>query len=123
MLGADPTSRFMVLAVRGETERELLAIEGLDSFMVRPGGVDAGKKEYRTITERLSVITHPVFRVLTPSLHIYGDVLAAGFLKIVAEGMDGIRAVLGEEKRVIRSKEMKLLAMNNSADDSTASRQ
>ena len=123
MLGADPGSQFMVLAVRGETEQALLTIEGLDCFIVRPGGVEVAKKENRTITEKLSVVTHPVFRMLMPSLHIYGDVLAKGFIKIVAEGMVGVKAVLGEEKRVILSKEMKLLGMNDSAGDSTASPQ
>jgi hypothetical protein len=121
VLGADTTSWFMLLAVRGETEQALLAIEGLDCCMVRPGAVEAGKKENPTITERLSVVTHPVFRMLIPSLHIYGDVIAKGFVKIAVEGMPGIKAVLGEEKRAILSKEMKLLGMNDSTGDSRAS--
>ena len=123
ILGADPTSWFMILSVRGETDQTLLAIEGLDCFIVRPGAVETENDENPTITKRLGVISYPLFRVLIPSLHIYGDVIATGFIKIATEGMVGIKAVLGEEKRVILSREMKLLGMNDSAEDSRASRQ
>lgn len=109
ILGAD------LLSVRGETDQTLLAIEGLDCFIVRPGAVEMENDENPTITKRL---VYPLFRVLIPSLHIYGDVIATGFIKIAAEGMVGIKAVLGEEKRVILSREMKLLGMNDSAEDS-----
>lgn len=113
IIGAD------LLSVRGETDQMLLAIEGLDCFIVRPGAVEMENDENPTITKRL---VYTLFRMLIPSLHIYGDVIATGFIKIAINGIVAINAVLGEEKRVILSREMKRLGMNDSAEDSRASR-
>jgi len=107
----------MLSVVRGETEVGLLGMEGLDVFIVRPGVVEAAKKEGAGWLARFASAVTPVFRVLTPGLHIYGNVLAKGFIKIALEGMKGVQEVLGEEKRVILSKEMKRLGMSDSEGD------
>ena len=64
--------------------------------------MEAAKKEGAGLWERFGVVVTLLFRVV-PSLHIYGDVLARGFVRIAAEGMEGVKSVLGEEKLVIPS--------------------
>ena len=109
ILGADVRAWERVRAAHGQAERELLGLEGVDVFCVRPGAVEAAKKEGAGWWERFGALVTLLFRAV-PSLHIHGDILASGYVKIAVEGMEGVKEVLGEEKRVIPSKEMKLLA-------------
>ena len=111
LAGADSSSWWMVAAIRGEAETELLGIEGIDAFIVRPGAVEAGKRENPTWTERLGGWMMPFFRICMPSFHIYGDVLGKGYIKVITEGMDGVKSVLGKETRVLVSKEMKMMGL------------
>jgi len=116
ILAADAGAWDMVRGVHGETERELLGLEGVDVFCVRPGAVEAAKKEGAGWWERFGGVITLLFRAV-PSLHIYGDVLARAFVRIAVEGMEGVKSVLREEKQVISSHEMKLLGAVDSGRD------
>lgn len=111
LLGADPSSWWTVAAVRVQAEAELLGIEGIDGFIVRPGAVEAGKRDNPTLTERIGVWMMPFFRICMPSLHIYGDVLGKGYIGVVTRGMEGVKSVLGKETRTLTSKEIKMVGM------------
>ena len=71
------------------------------------GIVEAGKRKIPTWAERFVGLTMPAMRVFLPSLHIHGDVIAKGYIKVVTEGLKGVRDVLGVETRVLSSKQMK----------------
>lgn len=106
--GADPSAWLMLPQVRGQTEVALLAEEGIDVFMVRPGVVEA-KKENANFLERFAAFTTPAFRIVTPGFHIHGYVIARGYIKVATQGMEGVKTVLGEETRILSNKQMKLL--------------
>jgi hypothetical protein len=98
-------------AVRGKAEAELLKIEGIDAFMVRPGAVEAGKRDNPTLSERIGEWMMPFFRICMPSFHIYGDVLGKGYIRVITEGMEGVKSVIGKETRVLLPREIKMMGM------------
>ena len=107
--GADSSSWWTLTAIRGQAEEGLLSIEGIDAFMVRPGAVEAGKRDNPSLSERIGEWMMPFFRICMPSFHIYGDTLGKGFIKVISEGMEGVKRVLGKETRVLLPKEIKML--------------
>jgi len=109
--GADVSSWWAPTAVRGLAETELLAIEGVDVFVVRPGAVEAGKRADPSISERIGELMMPFFRICMPGFHVYGDVLGRGYIKLVTEGMEGVKSVLGKETGVLLPKEIKMMGM------------
>jgi len=69
-------------------------------------GSGPAKKEGAGWWERVAVV-----------VTLYGDVLPRRLVRIAVEGMEGVKSMLGEEKRMIPSKEMKLLGAVDSGRD------